>query len=126
MSKHVRNGQGAARPYLQGPLSLAAFVQGVFDAKELERHEFSPEAVHVAFQIGDGVVVLEAGDLPDDVEPWHSAVYVYVEDVDAVYNRAIEQGATAIAPPTDKPYEERQAGFRDGGGNTWWIATYTG
>lgn len=50
--------------------------------------------------------------------------YVYVPDVDTVYARALESGATSIAPPTDKPYRERQCGFIDAGENTWWVATF--
>jgi uncharacterized glyoxalase superfamily protein PhnB len=52
------------------------------------------------------------------------AIYVYVEDVDAVYGRALKLGARPLAQLEDKPYQERQAGFLDVAGNTWWIATY--
>jgi PhnB protein len=75
-------------------------------------------------QIGDSVVVVEAGELPPDVPPWLEAIYVYVEDVDAVYARALKLDAKALTPLEDKPYQERQAGFLDAAGNTWWIATY--
>ena len=51
---------------------------------------------------------------------------MYVENVDAVYRRAIELGARSIAAPEDKPYRERQAGFVDLGGNTWWVSRYLG
>jgi PhnB protein len=50
--------------------------------------------------------------------------YVYVEDVDAAYNRALEFGAAPIAAPEDKPYQERGAGVRDLFGNIWYIATF--
>jgi uncharacterized glyoxalase superfamily protein PhnB len=46
--------------------------------------------------------------------------------VDAVHARALESGARLLAPVQDKPYEERQGGFIDAGGNTWWVATYKG
>ena len=36
------------------------------------------------------------------------------------------QRAKLIAQVQDKPYQERQAGFRDAAGNCWWVATYTG
>lgn len=123
---HVRHGIGTVRPYLHGPATLPEFLEKTFQAVELERHDFGPESFHVELQIGDSVVVVEAGELPDDVPPWMGSVYVYVEDVDAVYRRALENGAEALAGPEDKPYDERQAGFLDGAGNTWWVATYTG
>jgi uncharacterized glyoxalase superfamily protein PhnB len=77
-------------------------------------------------QIGDSLLWIEAGDLQAHVSPWVGSVYVYVEDVDAVYGRALQLGARSIAPPEDKPYHERQAGFIDLGGNTWWCSTYRG
>jgi eukaryotic-like serine/threonine-protein kinase len=42
------------------------------------------------------------------------------------YARALEHGARSIAAPDDKPYHERQAGFVDPGGNTWWVSRYLG
>jgi PhnB protein len=101
------------------------FVAEVFDAVELERHEFGPQRFHIEMQLGDSVVAIEAGDLPGELVPWKGSVYVYVEDVDAVFARAVQLGATVLAPVEDKPYQERQGGFLDAGGNTWWVATYT-
>ncbi len=121
---HVRHGTGAVRPYIWGPVELLGFVQQIFEAVELERHEFGPRSLHVEMQIGDSVLVIEAGELPPHVSAWVGAIYVYVKDVDAVYARALRLGAKPLAPPEDKPYRERQAGFVDMAGNTWWIATY--
>jgi uncharacterized glyoxalase superfamily protein PhnB len=121
---HVRHGIGSVRPYLHGPVGLPEFVKEVFGAREVERHEFGPQSHHVELRIGDSVVVVEAGELPPEIEPWTGSVYVYVEDVDQVFVRALERGATALARLEDKPYQERQAGFLDEAGNTWWVATY--
>jgi len=122
---HVRHGMGSVRPYIQGPIELPDFVIKTFAAVELERHEFGPESFHVELRIGDSVIVIEAGELPPDVSPWKCSIYVYVEDVDAVYDRALQLGATSLAPVEDKPYQERQAGFVDVAGNTWWVARYS-
>ena len=124
--KHIRHQIGTVRPYVYGPLNLPEFLRQVFNAVELERFEFSPESAHVEMQIGDSVVVVEAGELTPDVRPWTGAIYVYVENVDLVYARAIELGAKALAAVEDKPYQERQGSFGDAGGNTWWVSTYTG
>lgn len=121
---HIRHGRGSVRPYLHGPVGLPEFLSAVFQALELERHEFGPQSFHVEMQVGDSVVVIEAGELPDEVKPWQGSVYVYVEDVDAVLARAVERGAKLLAPVEDKPYQERQGGFLDAAGNTWWVATY--
>lgn len=121
---HIRQGQGSVRPYLHGPVDLPKFLEQVFGAVELERFEFGPGSFHVELRIEDATVVVEAGDLPPDVQAWTGAVYVYVPDVDAVYARAMALGAKPLTPIEDKPYQERQASFIDGGGNTWWIATF--
>ncbi len=122
---YVRHGKGAVRPYLHGPSLLPEFVKGVFDATELERHEFGPNSFHVELQIGDAVIVIEAGDLPENVQPWINTIYVYVENVDRVFRKALELGAEPVSQVEEKPYQERQAAFRDSGGNTWWVAKYT-
>jgi PhnB protein len=121
---HVRHGTGSVRPYLYGGLDLPEFVEYVFNGVELERHQFSERSYHVETQVGDSVVVIEAGDLPADVVATISSVYVYVDDVDATYARALELGATALAEPEDKPYDERAAGVKDRFGNIWWISHY--
>jgi PhnB protein len=124
-TSHVRHGFGAVRPYVYGPLALLDFVRETFSAIELERHTFGTDSHHVELQIGDSVLVIEAGDLPAGTQPWTSAIYVYVDDVDVVFARAVERGAAAIAEVEDKPYQERQGGFRDMAGNVWWVSTFT-
>ena len=123
VASYVRHGVGTARPYLYSNLDLIEFVQQVFGAVELERSEFGPDSFHVEAAIGDSVVVLEVSD-PPHASAAPASVYVYVPDVDAAYGRALEAGAEEIAPPEDKPYDERAAGVKDSFGNTWWIATY--
>lgn len=122
-SNHIRHGHGAVRPYLHGPVGLPEFLRQVFGAVELERFEFGPDSCHVEMRIGDSILVVEAGDLPLDVRPWTGSVYVYVPDVDTVYSRALALGATSLSAVEDKPYKERQGGFVDAAGNTWWVAT---
>lgn len=121
---HVRHGFAAVRPYLCGPMALLEMVEQVFAAEEIERHELGPQSVHVELRIGDAVLVIEAGQLPPGVNAWVGSLYVYVEDVDEAYRRALAFGARPLAPPQDKPYRERQAGFVDIAGNTWWIGSY--
>jgi PhnB protein len=120
---HIRHGGGSVRVYLYGPVDLPEFVCKTFDATEIERFEFGSRSFHVEMRIGDSSLVIEAGELPVNVKPWTCSAYVYVEDVDAVFQRAIQLGAKQIAPVEDKPYQERQGGFVDSAGNTWWVAT---
>jgi PhnB protein len=125
-TKHIRHGLGSVRPYLYGDLDLPDFVSYVFGSVEVERVEMGEKSVHVEARIGDSVLVIEAGQLLGDVSPWTSALHVYVPDVDATYSRAMERGATPLAAPENKPYQERLGGFKDGAGNTWWLSTYLG
>lgn len=121
---YIRHGIGAVRPYLYGNPEQANFVKEVFGAEELERTQNGSGGFHVELKLGDSVLVIETGDSLADA--LRGAVYVYVEDVDATYERALQNGATSVSEPEDKPYEERGAGIKDPFGNTWWFGTYTG
>jgi len=124
-NRHIRHGAGSVRPYLYGRLDMLDLVKRAFGAVELESLETRNNGFHVEAQIGDSIIVMEACDPPHPGgKP--ASIYVYVEDVDAAYQRALEAGATSIAAPENKPYQERAAGVMDSFGNTWWIATYTG
>jgi PhnB protein len=123
--QHIRHGFGTVRPDIYGGLDLPDFAQRVVGAVELERHDFNERSFHYEGRIGDSVVVIEAGDLPAHVSGTKASIYVYVDDVDETYTRALHLGATSVAEPEDKPYQERSAGFIDRSGNTWWILQYT-
>ena len=123
--KHIRHGVGAVRPYIYGNLDLPDLIKHAFDAEEVERLP-SSKGFHIEAKIGDSVLVLEVGEFPPGVSPTRNSIYVYVPDVDAAYQRALEAGAISISPPNDQPYQERSAGIKDSFGNVWYIATYTG
>lgn len=117
---HIRNGFSSIRPYLYGPTGMPELIQKLFDARVIERHDRGPTLL----QVGDSLLWIESGELPAHVRPWVGSIYAYVPDVDAVYARALELGASSLAAPEDKHYGERQAGFTDPGGNTWWVSTF--
>ena len=123
-TRHIRHGVGSVRPYLYGRLDMLELVRRAFGAVELE-HLRVGSGAHVEAKIGDSMIVMEVGDPPHPGgKP--ASIYVYVDDVDASYNRALAAGATPISVPEDKPYQERAAGVKDSFGNIWYIATYTG
>ena len=127
MNKHIHLGRCSARPYLYGKLDLPEFVREVFGAKELERHTYPNGGHHIEAEIGDSIIVIEAAaSFPSGSGVTKNSTYVYVDNVDAAYQRAIALGATSVSAPEDKPYRERGCGVKDSFGNTWWIATYTG
>jgi PhnB protein len=125
-TSHLRNGYGTVRTYFYGPLDLMSFITQVFDAEEIERGD-TGGGYHVEYKIGDSVLILEAMEPGTTLETaTRGSVYIYVPDVDATYQRALQAGATSLGVPEDKPYGDRGAGVRDSYGNVWWIGTHLG
>jgi PhnB protein len=56
-------------------------------------------------------------------EPMPAFLYVYVENVDETYRRAVDAGAESLELPADLPYGDRRAMLRDAWGNLWQIAS---
>ena len=63
------------------------------------------------------------GEAPKDRMPMTAMLYMYVEDADAVYQRAMQAGSKSIMEPTDQIYGDRSGAVEDPSGNQWWIAT---
>jgi uncharacterized glyoxalase superfamily protein PhnB len=71
-------------------------------------------------RVGDSLVMVsETGER--DVFP--AFLYVYVDDVDATFERAVAAGAVVIEHPADQPYGDRRAMVRDSTGNVYQIAS---
>jgi uncharacterized glyoxalase superfamily protein PhnB len=69
--------------------------------------------------IGDSLVlVTAAGTRPT----FPAYLYVYVDDADTVYARALAAGAVSLEAPLETPYGDRRAMVRDPFGNVWQIA----
>ena len=98
------------------------FVKEVFDAQELFVAR-DPEGCigHARVKIGDSVLMMHQAHEKFPALP--APVYVYLPDVDAVYQRALEAGATGLGKPEDQFYGDRTGAIRDPGGIHWWIAT---
>jgi DMSO/TMAO reductase YedYZ molybdopterin-dependent catalytic subunit len=56
-------------------------------------------------------------------DPMPTFLYLYVDDVDATYRRAMEAGAVSLEEPRDLPYGDRRGMVQDPDGNVWQIAT---
>jgi uncharacterized glyoxalase superfamily protein PhnB len=69
-------------------------------------------------------MVMVSGVGPRD--PMPAFLYLYVDDVDATYQRALEAGAVCLEEPADMPYGDRRGMVRDPCGNDWQIATHKG
>jgi len=97
-----------ARPYLD-------FLKGAFGAEELGVFEHGGKVVHAGVRIGDAV--LEMGESHAPTMP--SRFFLYVDDCDAWYARAVAAGAASIQPPADQPYHHRTAVVVDPLGQEW-------
>jgi PhnB protein len=110
-------------PYLVVPDADAEmhFLTTAFGATEVScQRNGDGTVMHAELKIGDSLVML--GQASSQWKALSAALYLWVPDVDAVYARALESGATSQSAPEDKPYGHRNAGVVDRNGITWWIA----
>jgi PhnB protein len=98
------------------PEEMVRFVKEVFCGQG-EVHVDRPAEI----RIGDSVIMIsDGGGLR---EPVSAFLYVYVENVDETYQRAVEAGAESLELPSDQPYGDRRAMVKDPWGNLWQIAS---
>jgi PhnB protein len=120
----AREGFNSVTPYLavRRAAELIDFVKEAFEATETLRARGSAGGIHAEVRIGDSMVMIGGG--PEvEFEETPAAIHLYVKDVDTVYRRALEAGATSLAEPVDHEYGERGASLKDLAGNHWYIAT---
>lgn len=114
-------------PYLTVPdvFEEIEFVTTVFGAVGQVYGLGSAGGYHSEYRIGDSMVMIGGGGEGASWRgtPAPSSLHLYVEDVDAVYEKALRAGAKALHPPMDQPYGDRDAGIEDPGGNQWYIGT---
>lgn len=126
----VREGFRTVTPYLtvSDIHSEVEFITKVFGATGKIYGLGSAGGFHSEYKIGDSMVMIGGGGKGSKWKgtPQPGALHLYVEDVDAVYERAMQARATSLVPPTDMSYGERGAGIEDVGGNHWYIATSNG
>ena len=123
--KPMPDGYHSVTPYLSVPgvAKLLDFLQQAFEAQELHRMPRPDGTImHAEVRIGDSLVMM--GEPMGSAQPMFGSLYLYVHDVDAVYKRALQAGATTTSEPADQFYGDRSAGVKDPVGNQWWIATH--
>jgi PhnB protein len=123
--KPMREGFHTVTPYLmvREAAELVDFVKQAFEATEISRNTGSAGGIHAEVRIGDSMVMIGGGGTWRG-EPMPAAIYLYVDDADAVYQRALEAGATSLSEPEDQPYGDRLSGVKDSFGNVWYISTH--
>jgi PhnB protein len=97
---------------------LVEFLKQVFGATGEYRQALPSE-----IRIGDSVIMIsDAGAR----RPMTAFLYVYVNDTDGTYRRALDAGARALEAPSVMPYGDRRCMVEDKWGNTWQIVTHAG
>lgn len=108
-------------PYLilKKAKAFMEFAKIVFDAKEQLIVPGENETImHGELKIFDAVIMFaQAGDTWTEKT---AGMYIYVKDVNKVYQKALENKAVSLMTPEKKEYGY-SGGFEDPFGNHWWI-----
>jgi uncharacterized glyoxalase superfamily protein PhnB len=126
-SSYKPSSHNSVSPYLivDGASGTIDFLKRVFDAVELMRHKDDEGDIrHAEVRIDDSVVMIADGG--DGHPARGSHVHLYVRDVDATYQKALDAGARSVQAPVKKQDADKRGGVKDAGGTTWWIATRVG
>ena len=110
------------------------FYKEVFGATEVMRMNYpdSPRVAHAEIKIRNHILMLgdECPEMgirapePGDSQPPRS-VMIYVQDADAIYNKALSKGAKPLMPPADMFWGDRYGKFADPFGHLWGVLTHT-
>lgn len=125
MSSWKPAGYPSLSPYLicADAVALIEFLRTAFGGV-LERRVDRPDGsvMHAEVRLDDSLVMI--GGAATGARNEGPLLHLYVPDVDAVYARALDAGATAVqAPLRKRDDDDLRGGVRDPWGNTWWIAS---
>jgi PhnB protein len=106
------------------------FYKNVFGAEEISRMpDPSGKIVHAELKIGDSKFMLndEVPGMtvaPTPTTTHSSSLFVYSDDVDSLYNRAVKAGAREDMPLSNMFWGDRYGKFTDPFGHQWGVATH--
>ncbi|TVP45787.1 MAG: VOC family protein [Gemmatimonadales bacterium] len=120
----VPEGYPTVIPYLVVPdgEGLIEFLEKAFGATLNSRTDTpSGRVMHAEISLGGSRIML--GESNEEWPPTRAMIHLYLPDVDGVYRRALEAGATSLREPETMFYGDRSGGVEDASGTQWWIAT---
>jgi PhnB protein len=133
MPSWIPEGYPRVMPYLivEGASSAIGFYTSVLGATERVRMPGPDGRVgHAELALGDSVIML-ADEYPEmdargplSIGGSPVSLHVYVEDVDSVFDRALQAGAKPLRPVEDRFYGDRSGRFEDPFGHLWDVATH--
>jgi PhnB protein len=118
---NIPNGHQQVMPYmiLDNAAAFIPFVQKAFDAQEIAVYRDDKGGImHAEVRIA-GVTIM-FGASTDTWSAQTSGFYMYVENADAAFQKALDCGASVVMPIENKDYG-RSGGVKDPCGNTWWL-----
>jgi len=132
--KPIPDGYHTATPYLivNDAAQAIEFYKEAFGATELLRMAKPDGKIgHAEIRIGDSTIMLadefpEMGARsPQSFGGSPVSIFLYVENVDAVFAQTVAAGAVVQRPVADQFYGDRMGGVKDPFGHAWYIATHT-
>ncbi len=123
--KPIPDGYHTVTPYLvlDDPGAVIDFLKRAFDAQEtFAMRDENGRVQHAEVKVGSSMLML--GGAHGEYKARPGNFYLYVEDVDAVYKKALAAGGKSIGEPSNQFYGDRHGGVTDSQGNTWWVATH--
>lgn len=106
----------------QSSVDLIEFLENAFDAAEIPNSRITNEdgvIIHVVVKIGNSLVMLF--DSREGWSPTPSFLNLYVEDIEKVYQKALQLGAASVTDITTLWFGEKVCRILDPFGNLWWI-----
>jgi PhnB protein len=131
--KPIPEGYHSVTPYLAVREAKRAidFYQRAFGAKEVMRMDGPPGKIaHAELRIGDSMIMLSdevpgsGCQSPQSLGGSTVNVFLYVEDVDALFNQAVSAGAKVETPLADMFWGDRYGKLSDPFGHSWSVATH--
>ncbi|MGH9820607.1 MAG: VOC family protein [Pyrinomonadaceae bacterium] len=118
----IPKGHQAVMPYLMvtDAAKFIEFTKAVFDAEVTYQRERDGEIGHCEINIGGSTIMFS--NARDQWKPATANMFVYVDNADERYARAIAAGSETVMPPADQEYG-RSCGVTDPFGNVWWITS---
>ncbi len=129
----VPEGYNTVTPYLAVPNAAEAidFYTRALGAKERVRMDGPGGSImHAELELGDSLIMLSdpfpqaSTKTPKELGGTSVSIFVYVDDIDALYKQAIDAGATSLMEPDDMFWGDRFGSVQDPFGHSWTIATH--
>jgi len=108
--------------FAENPPLLIQFLKSAFYAEEglSTVDPDTSDILNMILYIGQSAIMISQSR--GQFIGMRSSFYLFTENVDHLYENALNNGGVSEFAPADMDYGDRQAGIRDPAGNYWWIS----